>query len=113
MKRFLAVLTLVAVVPLVAGCGGETAPDGEKDATAESNSAIGYADDAGAFDAAAYEDEIRDEIYRSAYEEGQADGYNSGYDDGHQDGYDEGYFDGCVWLGRTLVANGADIWYQC
>lgn len=75
-----------------------------------SNPPIEYAD---AFDVPAYEDEIRDEIFRSAYQEGFREGQADGYDDGYQDGYDEGWFDGCVWLGEDLLANGAQIWYQC
>ncbi len=65
----------------------------------------------------AYEDEIRDEVFRAGYGEGYIEGLKEGerdgYDDGYTDGYDEGFFDGCVWLGNTLIANGADIWYQC
>ena len=114
MKRLLGVLTLVAVVLVMAGCEDETASDTADVGTPKSNSAIDSAD---AFDLAAYEDEIRDEIYQSTYEEGYLeglrDGEANGYDSGYQDGYDEGWFDGCVWLGETLLANGAQIWYQC
>ncbi len=114
MKRLLGVLTLVAVVLIMAGCGDETASGAADDGTSENNSTIDYAD---AFEVAAYEDEITDENYQSAYEEGYLeglrDGEANGYDSGYQDGYDEGWFDGCVWLGKTLLANGAQIRYQC
>ena len=64
-----------------------------------------------------FEDEIREEVYSNAYEEGyqegQREGERAGYDEGYTIGYDEGFFDGCVWLGETLLANGAQIWYQC
>ncbi len=114
MKRLLGLLTPVIVVLVIAACEGETANEAEDDRTSQSYSTI---DDAGAFENAAYEAEIRDEMYRSAYEDGYSeglrDGEGNGYESGHQDGYDEGWFDGCVWLGETLVANGAQIWYQC
>ena len=106
MKRLLGLLTLVIVVLVIAACEGETANDAEVDGTSQSYSTI---DDAGAFEIAAYEADIRDEIYWSAYE----DGYSEGLRDGEANGYDEGWFDGCVWLGETLLANGAQIWYQC
>lgn len=99
-------LLLFFVVACDEGGGSGVGDEGQP----RSNPPIEYAD---AFDAAAYEDEIRDEIFRSAYQEGFREGQTDGYDDGYQDGYDEGWFDGCVWLGETLLANGAQIWYQC
>ncbi len=117
MMKYLPPILLAATL-LLAGCNEDTTSDDAGDATPQSYSNTDYSD---ALEAAAYEDQIRDDIYWSAYaegyaegeREGQSGGYDLGYDDGYQDGYDEGWLDGCVWLGNTLIANGADIWYQC
>ena len=116
MKWFIPALVLgITATLLSVSCkNGEGSPSaGPTEATPSNGAYSGNAIDA--FDP--HEDEIREEVYGSAYEEGyregRREGEQAGYDEGYTIGYDEGFFDGCVWLGETFIANGAQIWYQC
>lgn len=120
--RTISLVGVCALLFIAAACGGDgdTATDEAAPTVTFAPSNAGYSRNViDAFDP--YEDEIREEVYSDAYEEGYREGqregeqvgYDEGYTIGYDEGFDEGFFDGCVWLGETLVANGAQIWYQC